>query len=65
MKASYEVAKDFRGKEWICYFKVDGKADFDCRGTDGLGLKLYSTKEKAIAAGKRYLKKMQKNGFTI
>lgn len=64
MKASYTVEKCYCG-EWCCNFLVDGHHDTDAHGTDGTGLKLYQTEEKAVAAGKRYLKKMKKNGFTI
>ena len=49
---------------WVCRFLVDGRPDYDERGTYGLGVKLYDTKEKATAAGKRYVKKMLKLGFS-
>lgn len=66
MKASFTVKKSFtRENEYVTCFYVDGFKDTDERGTEGTGCKLYPTKEKAIAAGKRYLKKMQKNGFEI
>lgn len=64
MKASYEIEKCHLGG-WCCYFIVDGRADTSARGTDGTGLKIYDDVFKADAAGKRYLKKMQKNGFEI
>lgn len=62
MTASYRVSVSRFG-DWMCHFYVDGRADTDERGTDGTGLKIYATRAKAEAAGKRYLKKMQKNGF--
>lgn len=64
MTASYKTYKSRFG-DWVCTFYVDGYPDFDERGTDGTGCKLYETEQKAIAAGKRYLKKMKKNGFTV
>lgn len=64
MKASYIVEKSRFG-DWQCTFFVGGYPNFDERGTDGTGLKFYETEEKAIAAGKRYLVKMKKNGFEI
>ena len=64
MKASYRVTKT-RWNDYMCEFMIDGYADTDVRGTDGTGLKFYFTKEQAEAAGKRYIKKMQKNGFEI
>lgn len=66
MKASYRVEKYFSNNgEWVCYFLLNNKPDQDARGTAGTGCKLYSTKEKAEAAGKRYISKMQINGFEI
>lgn len=64
MNASYSVNKTC-WERWMCSFYVDGHLNTDERGTDGTGLKFYGTREKAEAAGKRYLKKMQKNGFEI
>ena len=64
MTAAYKVEQTYFG-EYACYFLIDGKCDTDERGTNGTGLKLYQSEEKAEAAGKRYLKKMQKNGFEI
>lgn len=64
MKATYRIEKS-RFNSWICYFFIGGHPNTDCRGTDGTGLKFYATKEKAEAAGKRYLKKMSQNGFEI
>ena len=65
MKASYRVEKArFPGK-YICYFFVDGRMNADERGTDGTGLKLYDSEDKAEAAGKRYLAKMKRNGFEV
>ena len=65
MKASYSVEKNYNDNSYICYFKINGKPNYDERGTNGTGLKIYPTKEKAISAGKRYLLKMYANGFDI
>ena len=66
MKASYRVEKYFANNgEWVCYFLLNNKPDTGERGTAGTGCKLYDTREKAEAAGKRYVKKMQINGFEI
>lgn len=65
MKASYRIEEVYWGNEWACNFFVDGRSNCDERGTNGTGCKIYPTKEKAEDAGKRYLKKMQKNGFEI
>ena len=47
--------------KWDGTYAVDffalGSPDYDVRGGDGVACKLYSTKEKAIAAAKRYIKK--------
>lgn len=64
MKASYTIIKS-RWGDWTCNFYIDNHPNFEERGTNGTGLKFYSTKEKAEAAGKRYIKKMQNNGFKI
>lgn len=65
MKASYRVEKArFPGK-YVCYFFVDGRMNVDERGTDGTGLKLYDSEDKAEAAGKCYLAKMKRNGFEV
>lgn len=69
MKASYKVWKSqgvggAAGK-YVCTFLLDGFVDYDQRGTNGTGGKLYETKEQAEAAGKRYLAKMKKNGFEV
>lgn len=65
MKATYSIEKHFHSNDYVCYFKIDNRSNYDERGTSGTGLKVYATKEKAENAGKRYLKKMQKNGFEI
>lgn len=65
MKASYNTTSIFNSTEYVCYFMIDNHIDLNARGTDGTGCKIYATKEKAEAAGKRYLKKMQNNGFEI
>ena len=64
MKASYTVRETCWGR-WSCNFYIDNRPNFDERGTDGTGLKFYGTKEKAETAGKRYIKKMQRNGFEV
>lgn len=64
MTASYKVEKSYLG-DWCCYFYAGGFPNTDERGTNGTGLKLYESKDKAEAAGKRYLKKMAKNGFEV
>lgn len=47
--------------KWDGTYAVDfwalGAPDFDVRGTYGTACKSYATKEKAIAAAKRYIKK--------
>lgn len=63
MKVSFKVYPHDDGR-YVCRFLVDGRTDYDEHGTCGLGVKLYATKEKATAAGKRYVKKMAKLGFT-
>ena len=65
MKASYTVAKNYNGDGYICYFKIDGERNYEIKGTNGTGLKIYPTKEKAISAGKRYLLEMSTKGFVI
>ena len=66
MKASYRVEKYLaRNGEWVCYFLLNNKPETGERGAGGTGCKLYGTREKAEAAGKRYVKKMQINGFEI
>lgn len=64
MKAEYMVYETYFG-EWACVFYAGGAPNPDVRGSYGTGLKLYANKEKAVAAGERYLKKMHKNGFEI
>ena len=38
-------------------FEALGAMDNDYRGTNGTGMKVYDTEEKAISAAKRYIKK--------
>lgn len=49
--------------KWDGTYAVDfwalGAPDFDVRGTYGTACKSYTTKEKAIAAAKRYIKKYE------
>lgn len=63
MTVSFSVTKT-RFDNFACCFLVDNRPNFDEYGTDRTGLKLYETQEKAVKAGKRYLRKMAKNGFT-
>lgn len=63
MKATYEVYKGHWENDWVCMFKLDGRINKDERGTEGTGCKIYKTQESAIVAGKRYVRKMKKNGF--
>lgn len=65
MKAGYRVNHSTLHGKYVCWFLLNGRANRDERGTAGTGCKLYDSYEKADAAGKRYLKKMQKNGFII
>ena len=65
MKASYDVKKSYVNNSYICYFKIDGERNYEVKGTNGTGLKIYPTKEKAISAGKRYLLEMYAKGFVI
>ena len=69
MNASYTVEKSkgvggASGK-YVCTFFVNGRIDYDQKGTNGTGCKLYETEEQAEAAGKRYLVKMKRNGFEV
>ncbi len=41
--------------EWSVRFECLNRIDYDVRGGNGLGMKVYATKEKAIAAAKRYV----------
>lgn len=67
MKVRYEVNKALvLGRwsgEWSVTYICDGRIDQDVRGTCGMGIKLFPTREKAEASGKRYVKKMVANGF--
>ena len=69
MIASYRVEKSHgvggAAGKYVCTFFLDGRIDYDNRGTNGTGGKLYETKEQAEAAGKRYLAKMKRNGFEV
>lgn len=38
-------------------FEAFGEMDNDYRGTNGTGMKVYDTEEKAIQAAKRYIKR--------
>lgn len=40
-------------------FYALGAMDNDYRGTNGTGMKVYDTEEKAIAAAKRYIKRWE------
>ena len=65
MKVSYTVAKSYNDNSYICYFENDGERNYEVKGTNGTGLKIYPTKEQAISAGKRYLLEMYSRGFDI
>lgn len=65
MKAGYRVERSTVHGKFVCWFLINGRVNKDERGTDGTGIKFYDSREKAEAAGKRYLRKMKKNGFTI
>ena len=62
MTAGYSIKMSLDGK-WVLFFLVSGVIDTSAYGTNGTGCKVYDTKEKAELAGKRYLKRMSKNGF--
>ena len=64
MTASYNTEITYFG-QWCCYFLVDGHPDTDQSGPSGTGCKIYGCREKAENAGKRYLRKMKKNGFDV
>ena len=40
-------------------FFAFGSPDFDVRGTDGTACKTYSTKDKAVSAARRYIRKYE------
>ena len=40
-------------------FFAFGSPDFDVRGTDGTACKIYNTKDKAVSAAKRYVRKYE------
>lgn len=65
MKASYNVDTAPWAIGYVCTFFVDGFINYDVPGSDNTGCKIYDSREKAEAAGKRYLKRMQKNGFEV
>ena len=65
MTASYKVVYSKLHDLYICEFHIDNRLNKDERGTDGTGLKLYHSCKQASEAGKRYLRKMEKNGFTV
>jgi hypothetical protein len=62
MTAGYSIKMSLDGK-WVLFFLVSGVIDTSAYGTNGTGCKVYDTMEKAKAAGKRYLKRMERNGF--
>ena len=65
MTASYKVFYSKLRDQYVCMFHVNKRLNKDERGTDGTGVKLYDSFKQADEAGKRYLRKMSKNGFTI
>lgn len=65
MTASYIIRDSvIQGKVEVV-FLVGGRINYDERGTDGTGLKLYDDYKKACSAVNRYIKKMKANGFEI
>lgn len=46
--------------EYCVTFIAFGRIDYQFKGSYGTGSKSYSTKDKAIAAAKRYIKKFEK-----
>lgn len=68
MKATYRVDETPRHlvkigtAPYYVTFIVGNERDFD---HERRAKTFYETKEKAYAAGERYLKKMEKNGFEI
>lgn len=46
------------GAYWVAFFSY-GSPDFDVRGSDGTACKVYSTKDKAVSAAKRYVRKYE------
>ena len=65
MTASYRIMGDLVDGQVTVRFFVDGKYNNEMRGSNGTGVKFYSTFQKAKAAGRRYLKTMEKLGFEI
>lgn len=59
--AMYIIQDVWFSNETACTFYCNGRPDKDVRGTDGTACKIYKTRERAIAAGERYLKKMAKD----
>lgn len=45
---------------YLVTFFAFGSLDFDVRGTHGTACKTYSTKDKAISAAKRYVRKYER-----
>ena len=46
------------GRYSVSFYAL-GAMDNDYRGTNGTGMKVYDTEEKAIAAAKRYIKRWE------
>lgn len=52
----FKPLNKWNGQYCVC-FEAYGMMDNDYRGTNGTGMKVYDTLEKAIQAAKRYIKK--------
>lgn len=68
MKASYTIteAPANLGNQLYIDFLIDGKSDWNhARRAKAFYPATEEGRKKAEAAGKRYLKKMQENGFTV
>lgn len=68
MKASYRISKTpehlvrIGTEPFYIQYLYDGYPDFDY---ERRAKSFYETEAKAIAAGKRYIRKMKKDGFEI
>ena len=64
MEVSYKVRWSEYIHEWCVYYYIDGFPDYEVRGTHGLGMKSFPTKEQAVRSGKHYVKSRCERGFT-
>lgn len=68
MKATYRIENtvqhlvEMGAEKYYVWFLLDGHSDFEYERRAKC---FYPTLKEAEAAGKRYLKKMQKNGFDV